>query len=193
MNDRHKAFIEQYLISFNATDAYQSVYAAVSRSSAAANGWRLLQDEEIAKAIRQRLSEAAMTADEVLMRLARQARGDVDDYLDEFGNFDLEKARQGQKTGLIKKLKSKTTRRIFEDETVETVEVEFELYDAQAALVHLGKHHRLFADRTEVTGKDGGPVQTEQTTKHDLSKLSVDELLQLREIVTKASNGDPNS
>lgn len=47
--------------------------------------------------------------------------------------------------------------------------------------------------RSELTGKDGGPVKTEQTTKHDLSKLSVDELLQLREIVTKASNGDPNS
>jgi hypothetical protein len=64
-------------------------------------------------------------------------------------------------------------------------------------LMFLLKAHRpeIYREtvRSELTGKDGGPVQTEQTTKHDLSKLSVDELLQLREIVTKASNGDSNS
>lgn len=64
-------------------------------------------------------------------------------------------------------------------------------------LMFLLKSHRpeTYRDtvRSEVTGANGGAVKTEQTTKHDLSKLSVDELLQLREIVTKASNGDPNS
>lgn len=48
-------------------------------------------------------------------------------------------------------------------------------------------------ERKELTGKDGGPIQTEQRTKPDLSKLSTDELLQLRQIVTKASDGVTNS
>lgn len=176
MNDRHKAFVEQYLISYNATDAYQAVYTAASRASAAANGWRLLQNSEIADAVSQRLSEAAMSANEVLMRLAQQARGDVDDYLDAKGNFDLAKARQAKKTGLVKKLKTKTTKRIFEDETVETMEVEFELYDAQAALVHLGKHHRLFADRTEVTGANGGPIEQRAKVDHAIDSSTAESI-----------------
>ncbi len=48
-------------------------------------------------------------------------------------------------------------------------------------------------ERKELTGKDGGPMQVEQRTKPDLTKLSTDELLQLRQIVTKASDGVTNS
>ena len=176
MNDRHKAFIEQYLISYNATDAYQAVYTTVSRASAAANGWRLLQSADVQEAISQRLAETAMSANEVLMRLAQMARGDVDDYLDDNGNFDLAKARQAKKTGIVKKLKTKTTKRIFDDETVETVEVEFELYDAQAALVHLGKHHRLFADRTEVTGANGGPIEQRAKVDHAIDSSTAESI-----------------
>jgi len=176
VNDRHKAFIEQYLISYNATDAYQAVYTTVSRASAAANGWRLLQSADVQEAISQRLAETAMSANEVLMRLAQMARGDVDDYLDDNGNFDLAKARQAKKTGIVKKLKTKTTKRIFDDETVETVEVEFELYDAQAALVHLGKHHRLFADRTEVTGANGGPIEQRAKVDHAIDSSTAESI-----------------
>lgn len=43
--------------------------------------------------------------------------------------------------------------------------------------------------KSELTGKDGGPIQTEATTKPDLSKLGIDELLQLRQIMTKATDG----
>ena len=43
--------------------------------------------------------------------------------------------------------------------------------------------------KSELTGKDGGPIKTEATNKPDLSKLSIDELLQLRQIVTKATDG----
>lgn len=48
-------------------------------------------------------------------------------------------------------------------------------------------------EKKELFGKDGGPIQTEQRTKPDLSKLSTDELLQLRQIVTKASDGATNA
>ena len=47
--------------------------------------------------------------------------------------------------------------------------------------------------KQEVTGKDGGPIQAETTTKPDLSKLGVDELLQLRQIMTKATDGTTNA
>jgi phage terminase small subunit len=37
--------------------------------------------------------------------------------------------------------------------------ISVELYDAQAALALLGKHHGLFVDRQEITGKDGIPLK----------------------------------
>jgi hypothetical protein len=40
----------------------------------------------------------------------------------------------------------------------------------------------------EHTGKNGGPIET--TVKHDLSRLSVDELKAMRDMVTKAANVD---
>lgn len=44
----------------------------------------------------------------------------------------------------------------------------------------LGKYLKLFTDKTEVTGKDGGPIE-----HHDLSGLSVDELVALKQINSK--------
>jgi len=42
--------------------------------------------------------------------------------------------------------------------------------------------------RNELSGKDGGPIET--TVKHDLSRLSVDELKAMRDMVAKATNAD---
>lgn len=60
--------------------------------------------------------------------------------------LDLKKAAQADRLHLVKKY-TKTKQG-----------VTIELYDAQAALVKLGEHHRLFVQRQEITGKDGGPI-----------------------------------
>jgi len=164
---KHQRFVEEYLQNSNATEAYQTVYPGVNRTTAASNGWRLLRTARVAEAIQARLDQAAMPADEVLARITDHARADIDDFLDADGAFDLTKARRGKRTALLKKLKTKTTTRTVGEMEVQTVEVEFELHDAQAALVHLGKYHKLFADRTELTGKDGGPIETTDATFTD--------------------------
>jgi len=167
LSAKHQLFIEEYLNGRNATDAYEAVYPGVSRTSAATNGWRLLRTARIAEAIQARLDQAAMPADEVLARITDHARADVGDFLTADGAFDLTKARRAKRTGLIKKFKAKTTTRTVGEMEVQTVEVEFELHDAQAALGMLGKHYKLFADRTELTGKDGGPIETTDATLTD--------------------------
>ncbi len=191
LTDKQTLFANEYLQDFNRTQA--AIRAGYSEKTAYAQGARLLKNAEIAEVITQRLQESAMSADEVLMRLAEHARGDIDNYLSEDGCFDLKKARRARRTGLIKKLKTKTTTRLVGDEDIKTTEVEFELYDAQAALALIGKYHKLFIDRTELSGTGGGPVQVETSAKPDLTKLSIDELLQLRQIVNKASDGVTNS
>ena len=169
---KHQRFVEEYLQNSNATEAYQTVYPGVNRTTAASNGWRLLRNARIAEAIQARLDQAAMPADEVLSRITDHARADIDDFLNADGSFDLTKARRGKRTALLKKLKTKTTTRTVGEMEVQTVEVEFELHDAQAALVHLGKYHKLFADRTELTGKDGGPIETADATLTDEQRAS---------------------
>ena len=184
LTDKQAAFVEEYLICFNKTKA--AIAAGYSVKASRSVGCDLIRKPEIAEAISQRLAESAMTADEVMMRLAAHARGDIDDCLDEDGRFSLKKAREAKKTSLIKKMRIKETKRVIDETEVITQEVELELHDAQAALQLIGRHHKLFVDRTELTGKDGGPV--EHSVKPDLSKLSVDELRALRALVEKTQN-----
>jgi phage terminase small subunit len=138
LTPKQQAFVEAYLANgFNATAAARRLkYANPDRQ-----GYRLLRNVEIAAAIRQELAERAMPADEVLARLAEQARGTMDDFLDESGAIDLARARERGKLHLVK---ARSTTK--EGERIE-------LYDAQAALALLGKHHRLFTDVTEHSGK----------------------------------------
>jgi hypothetical protein len=115
-----------------------------------------------------------MSADEVLCRLSDIARGDIADLMDitsaGFTFRLLVKDENGnrvvnQNTKLIKKIKQKVTTILGKGESDdrEIIETELELYSAQEALNTLGKYHKLFVDRTELTGKDGGAIET--TTK----------------------------
>ena len=140
---KEQVWLEEYLISFNATDA------ARRAGYKHPNVLGPTKKAKFAVEISERLAERAMSADEVLQRLAEQARGDAADFLDIDENvaiIDIGKMAAAGKTHLIKKY------RVSKDG------ISVELYDAQAALVHLGKHHGLFVDRKEITGKDGGPL-----------------------------------
>lgn len=156
-------FINEYLIDFNATRAAERAGYQGNDNVLAVTGHDLLRNPKISEAIQTRLQEKAMLADEVLTRLAEHARGNMNDFVrfDDNGNptFDLQAASTDGKLSLAKKLKVKTRRwnepyfdntsdEIEQREVTETA-IEFELYDAQAALVHIGKHHKLFTDKVE--------------------------------------------
>ena len=159
MTDKQRAFVEHYLACWDKTKAAKS--AGFSEKTAGQIGYQLLQKTSIQQAIQQRLNELKMSADEVLLRLADQARGSMEDFLDEDGRIDLALARQSGKLHLIK------TRSV-------TKEGErIELYSAQSALELIGKHHRLFADVHEIDGsltvkgyatKDSSPDAWDDTT-----------------------------
>jgi hypothetical protein len=107
--------------------------------------------------------EAAMPADEVKVRLSEHARADVTDILagcyslectpdgQAYRTFDVAKARR---LGLGHLVKSVTPTRYGD---------KVELHDSQAALVHLGRHHKLWVDRVDVTdATDIKQLATEQ-------------------------------
>lgn len=165
LTDKQRVFIAEYLEDFNATRA--AAASGYSEKTARQMGAENLSKPVIREEIDRIVTERCMGKEETLMRLAAHARGDIDDYLDDAGHFDLGKARAAKRTRLIKKLKTRTSTRLIDDESIITTEVEFELYDAQAALALLGKHHKLFVERHEHTGEDGGPIEYKDAT--DLS------------------------
>jgi phage terminase small subunit len=146
LNTKQQLFVEHYLQHWNATQA--AIRAGYSDKTAYSIGQRLLKDVEVAEAIAERIAQVAMSADEVLIRLADQARSDMGDFMTDYGELDLAKAKTSGKLHLIKSYTS-----------TDKGGVKVELYDAQAALVHLGRHHGLFVDRQELTGKNGEPLQ----------------------------------
>lgn len=160
LTDKQHAFIEHYLTHWNATQA--AIDAGYSEKTARVIGPENLSKPAIQAAVQARLAELTMSADEVLTRLTSQARGSLAPFIrrdadgDLYG-FDL---HETQPLHLIKK--ASVTRRRQKDDRDEIVTVEtitLELYDAQAALALLGRHHKLFVDRTELTGKDGAPIE----------------------------------
>jgi hypothetical protein len=185
LTDKQRMFIEQYFIcGLNGTEAAMQVYDCKDRNVA-----RVVATENLAKpAIRAhvdaRLAEYHLTADEVLSRLAFHARGSMDDFIDaDSGTIDLSKAHKAKQLGLIKKYKTKFTtttkqtapvsladsdekRKRVTTEEVEVMEIELELYDQQAALVHLGKHLGLFTADVNINN-------------YNLSNLSDDQLARL--------------
>lgn len=141
---KQQAFVEHYLKCWNATEAARQVGYAVPRQE----GSRLLSNAVIARAIKERLEELKVSSDEVLIRLGDHARSTMADFVDPTQLPPVFKtAAESGKLHLVKKVTH--TRRFYKGELVEE-KTDFELYDAQAALVHLGKHHALFTDRLRV-------------------------------------------
>lgn len=150
---KHRLFIDElFKCNMNQSKAYCNVYDC-EYNNARARSSDLVAKGNISEEIERRLKEQSMSADEVLMRLAAQARGDIGDLADIGNSTDL---AEHPLSPIVKKYKKK----VYHPQNGEAYdEVELELYDAHAALVDIGKRHSLFSDRVEHTGKDGGLIQ----------------------------------
>lgn len=152
---KQQAFIDAYLRCFNATDA--AVVAGYSPKTATVIGCENLSKPNIRAEIDRRIKERSMSADEVLTRLADIARGDIAGLMEVSGmgfSMDMQTAKDKGLTKLIKRVKQKTTLYIAKKESEEdreVTELEVELYDAQSALVTIGKQHGLFSTKIELS------------------------------------------
>jgi len=153
LTPRRRAWVEEYLSCWNATEAARRVgYGSPNNQ-----GPRLLLNASVQEYIQKRIDEKAMSADEVLLRLGEHARGDMGDFLDISSmafHIDMNKAKEKGITRLIKKTKMRTTTTLSKEGVeTETHDIEIELYDAQSALEKLGKHHKLFSENIELGGQ----------------------------------------
>lgn len=155
LSKKQQAFVEAYLTHWNATRA--AILAGYSETSARSIGSENLTKPDIQAAIQSRLTELKMGADEVLTRLTDHARGSLAPFIRATPGGDLRGFDLSDDKPLHLLHRVSITTRTSKDDTTEE-KVTLELYDAQAALALLGKHHKLFTDKVEHTGKDGLPL-----------------------------------
>lgn len=119
-----------------------------------------------------------VTIEKVLAELAHIAFDDVKNYLD----FRNEKKLVGYDEKLqpvfeylpiveVKNSGDIDTRGISEVTVDARGNFKFKLYPKDAALFKLGQYLGLFVDRSEITGKDGGPIEVCDARKLLLEKL----------------------
>ena len=182
LNNKQRAFIEHYLVTWNASEAARR--AGYSPRSARVNGPRMLSNAAISDEITRRLAELKMSTDEVLLRLAEHARGTMADFINpKTGTIDLVKAEKAGKLNLIKS---------FRRSTGKTRTVSIELYDAQNALVQIGRTHGMFVDKvapTDPTGKREYQPASEEERARAAQELAEWRQKQLEALAAQSESG----
>ena len=146
----HVSFVSHYSAHGNITNAYVSAYGTKHRATAARNGNKLLRRDDIREALR-RLNVNLL--DKLTERLKSIALGaDASDFADYLsGAKTLEQLKdEGVDTRLIKGFKR--------TETMAGVNRSIDLLSPLDAVDKLMKILGV-ANRTEITGKDGGPIE----------------------------------
>lgn len=182
LTPRQSRFVDEYLVDLNATQA--AIRAGYSAKTSASQGERLLRNVEIQAAItaamKARQERTEITQDRVLAELAKIAFGDQRAVM-EWGPSGVKlrdsKALTGDQAAIVSE--------VSESVTAAGGTLKLKTHDKVGALKLIGDHLGMFKQRMELTGKDGGPIQS-QDAPPDLSSLTDEELEQLARIVAKA-------
>ena len=141
LNKKQQIFVEEYLRTWNATRA--ALFAGYSKKTARTIGSALLTNIDIKQEIETRVSEYAMTTNEILLRLAEIARANYNDIVDIDENGDpslgLDVALKKNKVHLLKAIIPTKTG------------IKYEFHDPIKAMELLGKAQGLFTDKVDVT------------------------------------------
>lgn len=138
---KRQMFVEAYLRTWSGTEAAREAgYKWPTRQ-----GWALLQDEAIQRVIADRIAEAGMSANEVIARLADQARASLAEFLvfkedDQTGELTMAGVNWQAVRSRGHLIKTMTNRGGFR----------LELHDSQAALDKLAKVLTLYTERLQI-------------------------------------------
>lgn len=139
LSPKRRRFIEAYLETWNASEAARRAGYKTRANSA---GQQLMSNPDIRAAIDLRLQQTTMQANEILKRLDQQGKNEAAAYIQPDGEVDLPRLIADGKSHLIKGIKYDRRGKMM---------VEF--YDAQAALIQLGRAQRVFVDQVAVNGQ----------------------------------------
>jgi len=156
MTPKQTAFVAEYLIDLNATQA--AIRAGYSERTAGAIGAENLEKPEIAAAIaaaqEDRGERVALTADRVLLEIGRLATSDLRRAFNADGGLRSPTTWDDDTAAAISSVKVVTRRAPGggEDAEVEYV-TEVKLWDKNSALDKAGKHLGMFREQIDVNVK----------------------------------------
>ncbi len=165
-NPRHERFAQLLAEGHTADEAYNRAGYTPNRG----NAIRLKANERIARRVAEIQAAAAervgVTIERVLNELALIGFADMGDYMalgeDGTARLDWSKLPQGGTRVISEIIQEVVETR--SDEAPPIRRTRFKLYDKRAALVDIGKHLGMFAERHQHTGKDGGPIEVQERT-----------------------------
>lgn len=153
LTNKQRVFIEEYLKCWNATEAARR--AGYSERYLNTNASKLLQNTTIEAEVEARIEEKTMAADELLIRVAEHARGNLSKYILLNGEIDIERLKADGMGHLLKKYKKVKKRTISKDgREFETEYIEAELYPADSAHDKLMKYHGLYDTKPSLGDKE---------------------------------------
>jgi phage terminase small subunit len=166
LKGKQQLFVDEYLKDLNATQA--AIRAGYSENSAAEAGYENLIKPHIAKAIieakQARSERTQIDADWLLKRLAEEATADIADLYDAGGALKpVSMWPEIWRKGLVGGLEVQQNFAYIDgDKVPDGVVTKVKLSDRIKRLELIGKHVdvKAFQDRTEITGKNGGPIET---------------------------------
>jgi phage terminase small subunit len=181
-NPKQELFIEYYIQSLNATEAYQKAYDC-DYDTARVSGSRLLTNVDIRsqvnKAIRKKMSDEEDEFRSIWEREVKDLTvARISDYLDDDGDIDIEKTKE-IRPGAICELQIRVeyqAGREKDGSDSKTIHHKtLKLHPKTKALELAGKYLALITDRVDHTtnGKDmPAPILTSDLSKEDLIKLA---------------------
>ena len=183
LTDKQRAFIEEYLVDLNATQA--AVRAGYSEKTARQMGSENLSKPDIQAVIAEeqlkRSTRTEITADKVLKELALLGFANMEDYIRIGTNgdpyIDLSELTREQAAAISEVAVDDYVDGRGKDAR-EVKKVRLKFHDKKGALVEIGKHLGMFVERHELTGKDGGPIEHE-----DLSGMTNEQLSERLRII----------
>lgn len=186
LTPKQRAFVREYLIDLNATQA--AIRAGYAEVSASAEGSRLLGNVKVAAAVeaamKSRAERTDITADRVLKELAKIGFADIRKAVKwQSAMITEEDNPDGGDIAVIKTVVTNTVQMVasdeLDDETAAAIAevsqnatggVKIKLHDKRAALVDIGRHLGMFKDRVEHSGPNGGPIEMREVSDLDRAK-----------------------
>jgi phage terminase small subunit len=153
---RQQRFVDEYIISFNATDAarragysYHSAPTLAAQNLAKPNIQRA-----ITEAIKARIARTHITQDRVVIEIAKLAFVDMADFAKwgPDGVTVIDSSELGTDA-------TSAIAEVSESRTAKNSTVKFKLHDKKGALELLMRHLGMFVEKVEHSGKDGEPIE----------------------------------
>lgn len=181
LTGKQALFCAEYLVDLNATQA--AIRAGYSAKTARVTAQDLLTKPKVAERLQQLMRERAqrtqVTADRVISEVARLGFSDLRKLFTSHGTLLPVNEWPADMAAAVASVE---VDELFEGVGADRIQVGYtrkvKLWDKGKALEMLGRHLKLWVDRMEHTGPNGGPIET-RDDGIDLSKLTDEELQQL--------------